>query len=111
MSFEFDQHLRSVDRPAAGGDRVARFAKLDAKTTRRCARSFPDSYIDSWLVATRYAPVPVVFVVVLPLTVWKQYSTRNAQNTKVARELCQNYNRGPSPAAGCEAWMSHMTFV
>ena len=67
--------------------------KLDAKTTPRDARSVLDWYIDRGPVATRYAPVPVVFIVVLPLTERRQYFTRNAKNTKGPPELCRDYNK------------------
>jgi len=104
---------------SSGKANAQTFARLEAKMTRRCSRSIPDSYIGRVVVATGYAPVPVVVIVLAPLTERKQYSTRNARNTKVSR-VVSGIQQTPIPgnlsarhtrATFCEACMSRMTVV
>ena len=81
---------------SSGKPNAQTFARLEAKMTRRCSRSIPDSYIGRVVVASGYAPVPVVVIVLAPLTERKQYSTRNSKNTKVPRG-CVGITTNPLP--------------
>src|SRR5215472_3247178 len=104
MSFEVDEpqgQLTSRPHVASGMSSSTAAPKLDAKTTRRCAPTIHNSYIDRSLVATRYAPVPVDFMVLVPLTEWRSipYATSKTQrNPRVVSGLQQSAGFGnPEP--------------